>query len=134
MKPALLPWLAPSVVAFLPLAVRAVVGCGAVSVSGYGSVGSWATLTEFAPQLLPAVCVPLGKIPQLSVPQFPPGTPGSQNLWCGVVPNILRVDTCKALGAVPAGTASAEWGAGVWMGAGLPAAPSAGAQGGGMCT
>lgn len=82
---------------------------------------------QWAPRLLPAFRVPLGEVPQLSVPQFPPGTLGSQYLWCEVVGNILGVDTRKAPGAVPAGAASVVWVLGAWEGAGLP-----GGRGGGM--
>lgn len=48
---------------------------------------------QYAPRLRPVFPVPLGKVPQLSVPQFPPGTLGSQYLWCEVVGGILGVDT-----------------------------------------
>lgn len=43
-----------------------------------------------------------------SVPQFPPGNLGSQHLWCGAFRDVLSVDTCGALGAVPAGALRAE--------------------------
>lgn len=101
--------------------------CGGVAtISGQGCLGPWVPVclqsTQCAPWLLPAFCVPLGKVPQLSVPQFPPGTLGSQYVWCEVVGNILGGDTRKASGAVPAGAASVEWVPGAWVGAGLSGA------------